>query len=288
MTELCENLRQSDSGALAMTVLAPLLLVQARQAVRRAPRLPAASGPVHGIAGHAEPARRLLVIGESTAAGVGARTHAQALAGFLAADLSGRLGGTVNWLARGKGGATARKVLAELVPAGTEPFDVTVLTVGINDLFDRRALRAWAADLRSLIEALSTGAPGREPPGGAAPGSAARDGAAPGGENARNRIIVSGMPPVHLAPGIPQPLRFVLGRRARAMDRVTRQVAAACRAIYVPINVPPAGSGRLFASDGFHPSEAGYREWARLLAEAVPGSAAELTSRRMCDGGHAG
>ena len=42
MTELCENLRQSDSGALAMAVLAPLLLVQARQAVRRAPRLPAA------------------------------------------------------------------------------------------------------------------------------------------------------------------------------------------------------------------------------------------------------
>ena len=109
MTELCQNLRRSDRGALAMAVLGPLLLVQARQAVRRAPRLAAASGPVHGIAGQAEPARRLLVIGESTAAGVGARTHAQALPGFLAADLSGRLGGTVNWLARGKGGATARR-----------------------------------------------------------------------------------------------------------------------------------------------------------------------------------
>ncbi len=249
MTELCENLRQSDGGALAMAVLAPVLLVQARQAVRRAPRLPAASGPVHGIAGRAEPARRLLVIGESTAAGVGARTHAQALAGLLAADLSGRLGGTMHWLARGKGGATARTVLAELVPAGTEPFDVTVLTVGINDLFDRRALRQWAADLRRLIEALNSG------------------------ESGGPRIIVSGMPPVHLAPGIPQPLRFVLGRRARVMDRVTRQIAAACRATYVPINVPPAGSGRLFASDGFHPSEAGYREWARMLANAVPGDA---------------
>ena len=256
MTELCENLRQSDSGALAMAVLAPLLLVQARQAVRRTPRLPAASGPVHGIAGQAEPARRLLVIGESTAAGVGARTHAQALAGFLAADLSGRLGGTVSWLARGKGGATARKVLAELVPAGPEPFDVTVVTVGINDLFDRRALRQWAADLRSLIQALRFEAPGDE---------------APDGQNDGARIIVSGMPPVHLAPGIPQPLRFVLGRRARAMDRVTSQVAAACRAAYVPISVPPADSGRLFASDGFHPSETGYREWARVLAEAVPG-----------------
>ena len=245
MTELWENSRQSGGGDLAMALLAPLLLMQARQAVRRAPRLPAASGPVQGTAGHSEPLRRLLVIGESTAAGVGARTHAQALPGFLAAAVSGRLGGTTNWLARGKGGATARAVLAELVPAGQGPFDVTVLTVGINDLFDRRAMRPWAADLRSLIEAL--------------------------GESARGRIIVSGLPPVHLAPGIPQPLRFVLGRRARAMDRITRQVAASCRAAYVPINVPPAGSRRLFASDGFHPSETGYREWARVLAEAVPG-----------------
>ena len=50
----------------------------------------------------------------------------------------------MNWTARGKGGATARKVLAELVPAGQGPFDMTVLTVGINDLFDRRAMRPWA------------------------------------------------------------------------------------------------------------------------------------------------
>jgi lysophospholipase L1-like esterase len=253
MTELCENpsqaLRQSDRGNLALALLAPLLLVQAKQAARRAPRLLAPPGPVHGIAGHGEPSYRLLVIGESTAAGVGARSHAQALPGFLAAQLSGRLGGTVNWLARGKGGATARRVLAELVPAGTEPFDVTVLTIGTNDLFDRRSLRSWAADLRSLIEALS---------------SEAR-----GGENDRTRIIVSGIPPVHLAPSIPQPLRFVLGRRARAMDRITRQVAAECRATYVPIHVPPAPSGRLFASDGFHPSETGYCEWARVLAAAV-------------------
>jgi lysophospholipase L1-like esterase len=251
MTELWDNSRRSGGGDLALALLAPLLLMQARQAVRRAPRLPAASGPVHGTAGHGEPMRRLLVIGESTAAGVGARTHAQALPGFLAAELSGRRGGAVNWLARGKGGATARAVLAELVPAGQGPFDITVLTVGTNDLFDRRAMRPWAADLRSLIEALD----GR--------GTDTRAG--------RGRVIVSGMPPVHLAPGIPQPLRFVLGRRARAMDRITRQVAASCRATYVPINFPSAGSRRLFASDGFHPSETGYREWARVLAEAVSG-----------------
>ena len=247
MSESWQTARRAagaDQGAL-VALLAPLLLVQARQAVRRAPRLPGASGPPHGTAGHGGPHRRLLVIGESTAAGVGARAHTHALPGFLAAEMSGRLGGTVNWTVRGKGGATARTVLAELVPAGHEPFDVTVLTVGINDLFDRRALRPWAGDLLALIGALR-------------------------GENGSTRLIVSGLPPVHRAPGIPQPLRFLLGRQARAMDRTMSQVSAACGATYVPINVTTARADKLFASDGFHPSESGYREWAHVLAKAVP------------------
>jgi lysophospholipase L1-like esterase len=245
MTELWETARHADVGHLANTaLLAPLVLVQARQAVRRAPRLPAASGPAHGAAGRGDPRRRLLVIGESTAAGVGAGRHARALPGFLAAEMTRRLGGTVTWMVRGKSGATARKVLAELVPSVHEPFDVTVLTVGINDLFDRRAPRSWAADLLGLIGALS-------------------------GEGGRTRVIVSGMPPVHRVPAIPQPLRFVLSRRARAMDRIMRQVSADCGATYVPINDAVARGDGLFASDGFHPSEAGYRVWAGVLAGAM-------------------
>lgn len=245
MTEIWAAAKQADVGHFATAVvLAPLLLVQARQAVRRTPRLPTASGPARGTAGHGDPRRRLLVIGESTAAGVGADRHTRALPGFLAAQVSGRLGGTVTWMVRGKSGATARKILAELVPAGQDPFDVTVLTVGVNDLFDRRAPRPWAGDLVGLIKALS-------------------------GENGRTQVIVSGMPPVHRVPAIPQPLRFVLGRRARAMDRVMRQVSADCGATYVPMDGAMTRDGGLFAPDGFHPSEAGYRAWARVLAEAV-------------------
>jgi lysophospholipase L1-like esterase len=245
MTEIWAAARQPDVGHFATAVLlAPLLVVQARQAVRRTPRLPMASGPAHGTAGQGDPRRRLLVIGESTAAGVGADRHARALPGFLAAEMGGRLGGTVTWMVRGKSGATVRKILAELIPAGQEPFDVTVLTVGINDLFDRRAPRPWAGDLRGLIQALS-------------------------GENGRTQVIVSGMPPVHRVPAIPQPLRFVLSRRARAMDRVMRQVSADCGATYVPLDGAIPRDGGLFAPDGFHPSEAGYRAWARVLAEAV-------------------
>jgi lysophospholipase L1-like esterase len=263
MAQVFPAARQAADGSVAMALLAPLLLVQARQTVRRAPRLPGASGPPHGSVGHGDPRRRLLVIGESTAAGVGARAHTHALPGFIATDLSGRLGGTVSWMARGKSGATTRRVLAELVPAGLEPFDVTVLTVGINDLFDRRALRPWAGDLLALIQALHS-------------------------ENGRTRVVVSGLPPVDRAPGIPQPLRFVLGRQARAMDRTMRQVSAAGGATYVPIEVAAARASDLFASDGFHPSQAGYREWARLLAGAVPELGRPASGCTMCEARLAG
>lgn len=231
--------------AAAARLLVPLLRDQAMQAIREVPRLAAPSGPADGVVGQGVPYRRLLVIGESTAAGIGASRHACALPGFLATELTGRLGGTVAWTARGKSGVTARRILTELLPVGAEPFDVTLLTIGINDLLDRRESQAWAADLRALLDALA-------------------------GEQRRTHIVVSGMPPVHQVPAIPQPLRFVAGLRAKTMNRITRRVSAACGAIYVPIKGFRAGGRELFAADGFHPSEAGYRRWAQVLAPAVP------------------
>jgi lysophospholipase L1-like esterase len=229
----------------ATRLLTPLLRGQAMHAMRRAPRLSGPAGPADGVVGEGDPYRRLLVIGESTAAGIGASQHTRALPGFLAAEMTGRRGGTVAWTARGKSGVTARRVITELLPVGPEPFDFTLLTVGINDLLDRRPPHAWGADLRMLIEAL-------------------RD------EQGRTRIIVSGMPPVHQVPAIPQPLRFVAGRRAATMNRITRRVSAASGATYVPIKGSLGQRTELFASDGFHPSEAGYRVWARALARALP------------------
>jgi lysophospholipase L1-like esterase len=245
ISDIPATVRQAGIGHVVTTaLLAPLLLLQARKAVRQAPRLPSPRGPSQGTAGEGEPGRRLLVIGESTAAGVGAAEHARALPGFVAADLTGRLGGTVAWTVRAQSGATARRVLTEMLPAGQQPFDLVVLAIGINDLFDRRTLRDWTADLQRLLRALT-------------------------GENGRTRVIVSGMPPVRRIPAIPQPLRFVVAGRARAMDQITRQVSAACGATYVPISMPKAGHREHFAADGFHPSESGYRAWARAIAEAI-------------------
>ncbi|MFI0357516.1 SGNH/GDSL hydrolase family protein [Actinomadura sp. 9N407] len=237
---------RTGSGATLSVLLAPILLLQARRTARRTPRLDPASGAERGTVPGRGPALRLIVIGESTAAGVGAVRHTEALPGFLAGALRERLRRSVAWSVTGRNGATARRVVTDLVPAlnGASP-DLVVLTVGINDLIRRRPLKTWTADLTELVASLR-------------------------GRYGDAELLVAGMPPVHRFPALPQPLRRVMGGRARAMDRIMREVAAANGAIHVPMDPGMADDSRLFASDGLHPSPDGYRLWAHGLAEAVP------------------
>lgn len=246
--------------------LAPVLAVQAWRTVRRTPRLDPAGGDEHGFAqganpGSGRPAFRVVVIGESTAVGVGASRHAEALPGFLAEALRDRLRRSVAWSVSGENGATARRIAGGLVPAaGGSPSDLgpdagsdlapdlgpdlVVVTVGINDLIRRRPLRRWAADVTELVGVLR----GRYP---------------------HATVLVAGMPPVHRFPAVPQPLRYVLGARARTMDRIMREAATAGGAVHAPMDEAMARDRGLFASDGFHPSPAGYRAWAVDLARAA-------------------
>ncbi|WP_165950417.1 SGNH/GDSL hydrolase family protein, partial [Actinomadura sp. GC306] len=256
--------------------LAPVLAVQAWRTARRTPRLAPAAGDEHGFVPGTDPgagpAYRVVVIGESTAVGVGASRHAQALPGFLAEALRERLRRSVSWSVNGENGATAHRLATGFVPAtgtangtangtpngttgdGTPPggappggasgapgADLVVLTVGINDLIRGRPMRRWSDDASRLIAAL-------------------RDAYAPA------TLVVAGMPPVHRFPAIPQPLRLVLGARARIMDRILCDAARSRGAVHAPMDEAMARDRRLFASDGFHPSPDGYRAWAEDLA----------------------
>ncbi len=75
---------------LAATIaLGPLLLLQGRHVRRVTPVLPEPPGPRQGRSG-AGPALRLLILGDSAAAGVGASTQGEALSGQLVQTLARR------------------------------------------------------------------------------------------------------------------------------------------------------------------------------------------------------
>jgi lysophospholipase L1-like esterase len=222
-------------------LLAPVLIYQGTALRRRIPRLPEAADPA-GIAVGRSPRIRLAVLGDSTAAGVGASRHEDALAGMLAAAVVAAAGREVSWRAVARSGVTSRTaqdLVPGLVDGGWRP-DVVVVAVGVNDLKNLRPLRDWDQDIAALLAAIDD-----------------RTGGVP--------VIVSGMAPVSRFPALPQPMRAVMALRAQAMDHALRRVAGHG---HVPVNPEMIGSG-FFAADGFHPSSQGYRAWAAELAGPV-------------------
>ena len=73
---------------------------------------------------------------------------------------------------------------------------------------------------------------------------------------------------MHGFPLLPQPLRAVFGLRARTLDDIAREVAAACQnAFHVPLDFDP--DPEKFSPDGYHPSEESYVEFGQHMAERL-------------------
>src|SRR4051812_22325617 len=88
-------------GAAIIAPFTPLLYLQGRVTRWKVGVLPEAAGVKRGTHGKGD-ARKLLVIGESTVAGLGASDHEKALAGQFARVLSERMGRAVEWHVVGK------------------------------------------------------------------------------------------------------------------------------------------------------------------------------------------
>lgn len=233
----------------AVALLAPVLVRQGRRVRRTTPRLPEAAGPRTGeIAGRGAPVR-LLVLGESTAAGVGAADHGEGLGGQVAAVLARETGRPVHWRVLGRTGATAASVREEVLgPAEGVAADVVVVALGVNDTLHLRAPGRWTRDLRRLIGEVR-----------------ARCGAVP--------VVLASVPPMGAFPGLPQPLRGVLGLRATVLDRAAARMAAEMEAVrHVPVPLPTGPVDGVFCADRFHPSPHGYAQWSAALGHGAAAS----------------
>ncbi|NJN14814.1 MAG: SGNH/GDSL hydrolase family protein [Oscillochloris sp.] len=235
------GLRLASNASLA---LGPLLLYQGRMVRRNTPQLPGAAGPSAGLVDASGPPLHFLILGESTVAGVGAATHADGLAGRTAEALAVQLGRAVRWRAEGRIGMTASSTRRILVPnLPPEPVDVALLALGVNDSLKLRSPERWVADLRALVAAL------RERVGPA-------------------RVFLAAVPPLARFPALPQPLRAVLGLRARLLDAAAADLAPKLAAVvHLPITIPVTPDQ--FCADRFHPGPAGYARWGELLGAGM-------------------
>ncbi len=224
----------------ARLILAPILLVQGNRVRRAVPRLPEAAGEREGEEGEG-PRLRLLVLGDSSAAGVGAATQSEALAGRLVAAL--RPAYSVHWKLIAQTGWTTADAIHHLRDNPAASFDIAVIALGVNDITAGRSLRIWLRNLVKLAALLRS-------------------------RHSVRHILMSGLPPMHAFPALPHPLRWYLGARARRFDRALAVWAGGqddCSHVALDFGLDPA----LAASDGFHPGPPAYAIWAETIASRI-------------------
>lgn len=212
---------------------------------RQIPRLSAPRGRPSGTVGRGDEQLRLLVVGESSAIGVGVRSYEETLAAHVAAIYSTRAGCVVHWSAVGQSGVTIGGLLALLVRQPPEALkaDVVVMAIGVNDVLRFCSPWRWRRSLRALIDLLqvSTGC---------------------------QFMLLSPIPPLWKFALLPVPLRYVLGAQALLLDFCSQLVVARDSRIR-HLRIPLLDQTSMLCEDRFHPSSCGYREWARYIALAM-------------------
>ena len=229
----------------ATLALGPFLMMQGRHVRRVTPVLPEPPGPREGVNGDGAPLR-LLILGDSAAAGVGAATQTDALSGQLVAAISPHF--QVSWRLHARTGATTSAILRDLSATAAETYDVVVTSLGVNDLTAGRPRKVWLRQQTELITLLRSKLSAR-------------------------LILLSGMPPMHHFPALPQPLRWYMGEGARRYNRGLQNLTEAFDDCHV-VSIDASREAELLkadsiAADGFHPGPAFYTIWAESIAAQI-------------------
>ena len=253
-------------------LLAPIYLYQGRKIKRDTVRLPEPNGERHGqvqlndaIESLKEAHKRtlnLMVVGDSAAAGVGSETQQEALVGNLIPVLTQQSAiqnqfDILNWSLQATTGHTSFDILRRLyvLPAPSQPVDVMVLSVGVNDTTSKVSVDKWQQQIESIIAIAQRKFGVRE-------------------------LIFLSLPPMAQMPAIPAPLSNFVGAKASILDNTLQQVCAAHDSVtYMATDFPrmiaehsngtPIDIKVMFASDGFHPSSLMYGYWAQQLSELI-------------------
>lgn len=224
-----------------LTLLGPVLWLQGRHVRRVVPRLPEPEGSRSGVVGQG-PLIRILVAGDSAAAGVGVASQDEALCGQLARRLGEHR--TVQYSLMAVNGLDSPGLAKMLSEAPSTPFDIVVLSIGVNDVTALLPPSRWLDWQNRLADIVQT----RFEP---------------------TLLIHIAVPPMHAFTALPQPLRWFTGRWAREMNRLLESHLSSGHAIRAMHWHPPASASEGLAADGFHPGAHGYAQWAESLSRHI-------------------
>lgn len=187
-----------------------------------------------------QPSLRLLIVGDSTAVGTGASVPEASVAGLLGQHFPG-----LQIENRARDGATFPALMTQL--DGDERFDMVLVMAGGNDVVRLRRLAALQGDVDRVAN------------------------------RARQRAdLVVLMPAGNVgnAPFFVAPVSWLMTWRSRRLQAFASDAASRHGAVVVNLfressDDPFVQRPALNATDGLHPSDAGYRVWfGELMAQA--------------------
>lgn len=205
------------------------------------------------------PPLRLVLLGDSSALGVGVERLADTIGGQLAQMLSDGTAGSpprhVQLSCVGVSGSRSTDLATQVARAllGDRP-DVAVVLIGANDTTSMRRPSEAAAYLGAAVRRL---------------------------RDAGVEVVVGTCPDLGAVRAVAPPLRQVVGWLGRRMARAQARAVLSAGGTVVDL---AAETGAVFRADagtlcydGFHPSADGYRVWAHALLPAVIRAAVPTT-----------
>ncbi len=181
-----------------------------------------------------------VVLGDSTAQGLGAPSPMDGYVGQVLAGLRQRTGQRWRVLNLSLSGALIRDVLRDQLPRLPVAPELVTCGIGANDVLYSGPAKLLR-DLRALIDTVP------------------------------DETVLLDLP-------LPAGIWGILGRASVPyVTRINRTIHQAARARGLPVaevsaHFMPPWNGK-FGSDCFHPSQAGYRDWTRALLTVIPSAA---------------
>jgi lysophospholipase L1-like esterase len=225
---------------LLLTLLWPIFWLQGKHVRRVTPRMPEAAGSRVGVCGEG-PVCRVLVAGDSGAAGVGVATLDQALCGQLVHRLGQHH--RVEWCVLAVNGLDSPGLVKLLEDAPMSRFNVVVLSMGANDVTGLCSPHRWVQWQTRLADLVAQ----RFSP---------------------SLLVHSAVPPMHSCVALPQPLRWFMGRWALEMNTLLSALLSG-QSVRTMHWHPETTTSHGLAVDGFHPSPNGYAQWADELSQRI-------------------
>lgn len=245
--------------------LAPVYLYQGMKLKKTALRLPEAEGERRGRltlaskdnSSEDKATLNLMLLGDSSAAGVGVSSQQQALAGQLLEQLKQlpqiqQKFSQLEWSLHATSGHTSFDALRRLyvLPKPATAVDIMIVMIGVNDTTANTSTSKWEQQLREII-GLSKRKFGAK------------------------HIIFPCLPPMQNMPAIPSPLNKLMGYKTQLMNEKLIQVCDhydEVLALQFDLENTDLQNQNFFAEDGFHPNSAAYL----LLAEKLATTISEL------------